>query len=167
MPSKKWLFGRVIIVSVAAVAFLGLPGLASAQTAVKESTAGGAGTAEQRAARAYEAVRANPLELEAFLWRMPKGSDLHYHFPGGIYAETWIRDAAEDGMCVDLATHAFVKPQPACGARSRCASKVREKPGAPTIATVRKFMPRRRTLRSATCTRHLVTMMSAPEISVE
>src|ERR1700733_271162 len=116
MPSKKWLFGRVIIVSVAAVAFLGLPGLASAQTAVKESTAGGAGTAEQRAARAYEAVRANPLELEAFLWRMPKGSDLHYHFPGGIYAETWIRDAAEDGMCVDLATHAFVKPQPACGA---------------------------------------------------
>jgi adenosine deaminase len=74
------------------------------------------GTAEQRAARAYEAARANPLDLEAFLRRMPKGADLHYHFPGGIYAETWIRDAAEDGLCVDLASHAFVKPQPVCGA---------------------------------------------------
>jgi adenosine deaminase len=116
MPSKRWLFGRVIIVPVAAVVFLGLPGLASAQTAVKEPAAAKVGTAEQRAARVYEAARANPLELEAFLWRMPKGSDLHYHFPGGIYAETWIRDAAEDGLCVDLATHAFVKPQPACGA---------------------------------------------------
>ena len=47
---------------------------------------------------------------------MPKGADLHYHFSGGIYAETWIRDAAEDGLCVDLASHAFVKPQPVCGA---------------------------------------------------
>ena len=83
-----------------------------AQTAPK----GIAGTAEQRAARAFDAARANPLELEAFLRRMPKGSDLHYHFPGGIYAESWIRDAAEDGLCVDLATHALVKPRPACGA---------------------------------------------------
>ena len=66
--------------------------------------------------RAYEAARANPLDLEAFLRRMPKGADLHYHFPGGIYAETWIRDAAADGLCVDLATHALVKPQPVCGA---------------------------------------------------
>jgi adenosine deaminase len=73
-------------------------------------------SAEQRAARAYAAARANPLELEAFLRRMPKGADLHYHFPGGIYAESWIRDAAADGLCVDLATHALVKPQPACGA---------------------------------------------------
>jgi adenosine deaminase len=47
---------------------------------------------------------------------MPKGADLHYHFSGGIYAETWIRDAAEDGLCVDLMNHAFVKPQPFCGA---------------------------------------------------
>ena len=47
---------------------------------------------------------------------MPKGADLHYHLAGGIYAETFIRDAAEDGLCVDLASHAFVAPQPVCGA---------------------------------------------------
>jgi adenosine deaminase len=103
------------IVFVGAALFLLLPVFVSAQTAAKEPAAA-AGTAEQRAARAYEAARANPLDLEAFLWRMPKGSDLHYHFPGGIYAESWIRDAAEDGLCVDLATHALVKPQQVCTA---------------------------------------------------
>ncbi len=40
---------------------------------------------------------------------MPKGADLHYHLSGGIYAETFIRDAAEDGLCVDLVSHSFVK----------------------------------------------------------
>jgi adenosine deaminase len=114
MPRTKRL--RVpLIVAIGAALFLVLPVLVRSQTAAKEPVAT-AGTAEQRAARAYETARANPLDLEAFLRRMPKGADLHYHFPGGIYAETWIRDAAEDGLCVDLASHAFVKPQPVCGA---------------------------------------------------
>ena len=99
-------------------AALGLPWAlpAAAQTAAPESAAAPAGTGEQRAARAYDAARANPLELEAFLRRMPKGSDLHYHEFGGIYAETWIHENADDGMCVDLSTYAIVVPQPACGA---------------------------------------------------
>jgi adenosine deaminase len=95
--------------------FLLLPILAFAQTAAKEKTTAAAGSAEQRASRAYEAARANPMELEAFLRRMPKGADLHYHESGGIYAETFIRDGAEDGLCVDLKTHAFVPPAPTCG----------------------------------------------------
>jgi adenosine deaminase len=104
-----------LIAPIGAALFFVLPVHVRSQTAAKEPVAT-AGTAEQRAARAYETARANPLDLEAFLRRMPKGADLHYHFPGGIYAETWIRDAAEDGLCVDLASHAFVKPQPVCGA---------------------------------------------------
>jgi len=99
-----------------------LPLLASAQTAAKQ-TAAAAGTGEQRAARAYEAARANPLDFEAFLRRMPKGADLHYHEFGGIYAESWIREGAEDGLCVDLARHAFVMPQPVCGAGQVAAAK--------------------------------------------
>lgn len=95
--------------------FLAMPTLARAQAGAKRD-ATAPGTAEQRATRAYETARANPLDLEAFLRRMPKGADLHYHFPGGIYAESWIRDAAEDGLCLDLATHTLVKPQPVCGA---------------------------------------------------
>ncbi len=56
---------------------------------------------------------------------MPKGADLHNHLSGAVYAESWIRAAAEDHLCVDLAKLAFAKPQPtssngaeqaACGA---------------------------------------------------
>jgi adenosine deaminase len=114
MPGIKRL--RIpLIVPICAALLPILPSLAWAQNE-SQKRAATAGTAEQRAARAYDSVRANPLELEAFLRRMPKGADLHYHFSGGIYAETWIRDAAEDGLCVDLANHALVKPQPFCGA---------------------------------------------------
>jgi adenosine deaminase len=94
-----------------------------AQTAT-QSTSADRATPEQRAAHAFEAARANSLELRAFLVRMPKGADLHYHLAGGIYAESWMRAAVEDGLCVDLSSHSFVKPeaimrstppQPICG----------------------------------------------------
>ena len=68
-------------------------------------------TAEQRTARALEIARANPLELHAFLVDMPKGADLHNHLSGAVYAESWIRAGAEDGLCVNVASLAFVKPQ--------------------------------------------------------
>jgi adenosine deaminase len=114
MPTRRRSPVTLMIAIFATLVFLS-PGMVFAQAANKEASAIPR-SAEQRAARAYEAARANPLELEAFLRGMPKGSDLHYHFPGGIYAETWIRDAAEDGLCVDLASHALMKPQPVCGA---------------------------------------------------
>ncbi|HTJ30324.1 MAG TPA: hypothetical protein VL346_07480 [Acidobacteriaceae bacterium] len=41
---------------------------------------------------------------------MPKGADLHVHLSGAIYAESWIRAAAEDGLCVDTKSLSFVKP---------------------------------------------------------
>src|ERR1700674_5903530 len=77
-----------------------------AQTAAKNNAAGRA-PPEQRTARAFKAARANPLDLRAFLVRMPKGADLHNHLSGAIYAESWIRAAREDGLCVDLATLSF------------------------------------------------------------
>ncbi len=63
---------------------------------------------EQRAARVFESVRANPLTLHAFLVQMPKGADLHSHLGGAVYAETYIRQAVEDGECVDVSTLALV-----------------------------------------------------------
>src|ERR1700722_9143387 len=59
--------------------------------------------AEQHAARALDSVRQNPLELRDFLVRLPKGADLHSHLAGAVYAESWIRDGADDKLCVDLA----------------------------------------------------------------
>ena len=121
MPSTNRL-RAALIVPIGAALFLLLPALVRPQTTAKQTPAA-AGTAEQRATRAYEAARANPLDLEVFLRRMPKGADLHYHEFGGIYAESWIRQGAEDGLCVDLATHAFVAPQPVCGAGQVAAAK--------------------------------------------
>jgi adenosine deaminase len=79
---------------------------------------------EQRAIRAFNTTKQSPLELNAFLTRMPKGGDLHNHLSGAVYAETFIKDAAADGLCVDPKTMSFFKaaattrslpPQPVCG----------------------------------------------------
>jgi adenosine deaminase len=39
--------------------------------------------------------------LRQFLQAMPKGGDLHNHLSGSVYAESYLRYAAEDGICVD------------------------------------------------------------------
>jgi adenosine deaminase len=57
-------------------------------------------------------VRRGPPALRAFLAQFPKGADLHVHLSGAVYAETLIRDAAEDGLCVD--TVALSLAQPPC-----------------------------------------------------
>ena len=69
-------------------------------------------SAEARAAKAFDDARKQgPPALRAFLYRMPKGADLHSHLSGAIYAESWIRAAGEDHLCVDTKTLAFVKPE--------------------------------------------------------
>ncbi|WP_353072677.1 adenosine deaminase family protein [Tunturiibacter gelidoferens] len=79
---------------------------------------------EQRAIKTFNTARQSPLQLNAFLTRMPKGADLHMHLSGAIYAETFIKDGAADLLCVDPTTHSFTKPvgttrsippQPVCG----------------------------------------------------
>jgi adenosine deaminase len=66
---------------------------------------------EVRAARAYQsAVQGGPLSSRAFLVGFPKGADLHVHLSGAVYAESFIRAAGEDGLCVDPAALSFAKP---------------------------------------------------------
>jgi adenosine deaminase len=66
---------------------------------------------EARAARAYQAAAHDgPLALRAFLDQFPKGADLHIHLSGAVYAESFIRDAGEDGLCVDPVALSFAKP---------------------------------------------------------
>lgn len=60
--------------------------------------------AEARTARYFEAVRGNTPLLYAFLREMPKGADLHSHLSGAVYAESFLRWAAEDGLCVGRAS---------------------------------------------------------------
>jgi adenosine deaminase len=98
--------------------------LAQQQTAVSHE--------ELRAAQAFEHARQQgPLAMYAFFEYMPKGADLHMHLAGAVYAETFIREAAEDNLCVDTRTLTFYKtppttsslPQhPVCGERGEPAA---------------------------------------------
>ena len=81
----------------------------AAQTTSK--TSAGTASAEARTTRAYEsAVKEGPLAVRAFLAQFPKGADLHVHLGGAVYAETFVRDAAEDGICVDPNALKFAQP---------------------------------------------------------
>ncbi len=89
---------------------------AAAQPAAKrvttqEGAVARAAVAEGRATRAFqEAVAEGPLTLRAFLDQFPKGADLHVHLSGAVYAETFLKDAGEDGICVDPKALSFAKP---------------------------------------------------------
>ncbi len=70
---------------------------------------------EGDAATRLETVRQSPPELRAFLYRMPKGGDLHSHLSGAAYAEALIDAGAAAGVCVDPVQYA-VAP---CGRTTR------------------------------------------------
>lgn len=61
-------------------------------------------TPEQKTAQFFESIRTSPPQQWAFLLKMPKGGDLHNHLSGAIYAESFIRWAAENKLCVNTTT---------------------------------------------------------------
>src|SRR5215831_2647099 len=102
-------FGRNVRV---ASCLLTLCAFASCAGAQAPRTA--ASSSETRAAREFtSAEKQGPLALRAFLDQFPKGADLHVHLSGAVYAETFIRDAAEDGVCIDKVALRLAKPP--CG----------------------------------------------------
>ncbi|WP_173380483.1 adenosine deaminase family protein [Azospirillum sp. B510] len=105
--------------------------LAGCATAEMGSGGGQAGgdAAGSAAARRFEAVRNNPPELRAFLYRMPKGADLHSHLTGAVYAETYMRMAADAGLCFDVKTKSLVAPTK----RAPCGDAKSGRPGAAAV----------------------------------
>src|SRR4051794_13874876 len=63
---------------------------------------------EERTAQYLQSIRNQPSLLLTFLRAMPKGGDLHNHLSGSIYAESYIRWAVEDGLCLTTATLTLV-----------------------------------------------------------
>lgn len=43
----------------------------------------------------FEQIRTNEASLRYFFQKMPKGADLHHHYSGSVYAETYLK-AMED-----------------------------------------------------------------------
>jgi adenosine deaminase len=67
-------------------------------------------SAEERTAQYLDSVRNQPSELLTFLRAMPKGADLHNHLSGAVYAESYIRWAVEDGLCLNKQSTTFTNP---------------------------------------------------------
>ena len=65
---------------------------------------------EARTAAYLQQIRDRPPYLDAFLRRMPKGGDLHSHLSGAVYAESYVRWAADDGLCIIRASLTLAKP---------------------------------------------------------
>jgi len=66
---------------------------------------------EVRATHAFEAAKKlGTPDLYAYLRNMPKGGDLHMHISGAVYAETFAKEAAGQGLCIDPIGIKFVPP---------------------------------------------------------
>ncbi|MDQ5895771.1 MAG: adenosine deaminase, partial [Actinomycetota bacterium] len=87
---------RFLLAALALVAVLLLPANAGADVS--------------GAAKRLDNLRDQPQRLRQFLLTMPKGTDLHTHLSGAVYAESMIRWGAEDGKCVDITTFASSFP---------------------------------------------------------
>ena len=120
---------RVLSVRVFAYWLIALPLLAQcahigaepAADSAKSGTAQHAGSAE-KAARAYNAaVHTGPLAVQAFLAEFPKGTDLHFHLSAGVYAETLIRVAAQDKVCIDPVKAEFAHDEQGKAMKEPCA----------------------------------------------
>jgi hypothetical protein len=59
----------------------------------------------------FQKIRKNEAELTAFIAQMPKGGDLHNHFTGAIYAETYVNWVIDRDLCVNLATLEVTEPE--------------------------------------------------------
>jgi adenosine deaminase len=76
------------------------------------------GSAEAATASYFAKIRTSPLLLHAFLWKMPKGGDLHNHLSGAAYAEHFIQIAADQNLCIERKT-LTVEATP-CAAPANC-----------------------------------------------
>ena len=79
-------------------------------TAAFEASPAATRNDERRTAAYLERIRNDPNRLVPFLREMPKGADLHNHASGAVYAESYLRWGAADGLCVELATLSLQAP---------------------------------------------------------
>ena len=104
-----------------------------ASPAAAESAQEMQAAAAERTIHELERVRDNPLALHDFLKRMPKGADLHNHMHSAVYAETFIKEAIEDGLCVDPAKNASSGHRRRAAMRSWEGSRCERLQGSPAL----------------------------------
>lgn len=59
---------------------------------------------DAKTAHIFTSLQSDPTRLALFLRQFPKGADLHNHMVGAVYAESYLKWAAQDGACLALET---------------------------------------------------------------
>ncbi len=96
----KVFHSRAVFTALFVSVLAAVPGAAQSHGAVLSSSV--------QMERRFRELHNSPPELYAFLYRMPKGGDLHNHLAGAIYAETFLRQAAQDRLCIDRTALALI-----------------------------------------------------------
>lgn len=66
----------------------------------------------QRVSNYFERIRNNAAELTAFFAQMPKGGDLHHHYSGSVYAESFFDNAIQFDLFINRSTLELRKEKP-------------------------------------------------------
>lgn len=59
-----------------------------------------------------DANRHNPALLRAFFQQMPKGGDLHHHYSGSVYPETFLKAIEEHNFWINVETYVIAPDKP-------------------------------------------------------
>lgn len=65
--------------------------------------------------RCFQKIRKNEAELSAFISQMPKGADLHNHYTGAVYAETYLEWLMKLDYYIDAETFKILNPEDISG----------------------------------------------------
>jgi adenosine deaminase len=104
MLNRERMISRTLPRRLAALLLAALPALGAPYPARAQG-----GAREAATAAAMERLRGSPPRLYAFLREMPKGGDLHMHLSGAVYAESFIRWAVEDSLCISRRDLAIIR----------------------------------------------------------
>ena len=74
----------------------------------------------------FEKIRNNEAELTAFMAQMPKGGDLHHHYTGSVYAETYISYVVSHDYWINKNTLEVLDKKPATGDDWACFSSLKK-----------------------------------------
>ena len=93
---SQWCSVAIVVSLVAGCASLG----ETTPNLVATADAGLSGPSA-RTAQWFNENRNSPPRLRAFLNKMPKGGDIHTHLSGAVYAESYLKWAADEKLCVN------------------------------------------------------------------
>jgi adenosine deaminase len=111
-PLRQLCFAAILVFCF----FMATPIAAQTQSVPQLPSANPSTFLEKRASLNLQAAKSNPLALRHFLLGMPKGADLHNHLSGAVYAESFIRAAVGDHLCIDPQLRSFTQPEPSTSA---------------------------------------------------